>query len=340
MSSSGLTASGAVASKQETAAVALAAAAEGITLVKDATLFKSEPNPAWFGNKPNAEGAEVASWSNENWLKSRFHFNFAEYSGGRSNFGPLRVANDDLVQPHRGFGTHPHANVEIVTYIVHGHLTHQDSMGTAETLTNGDVQFMTAGHGVRHSEHNLGDTPLRFIQMWFSTREYGLTPNYGSMRGNPDLRHNQWHHIVSDVQRYHAKATTPEEKQESVQGSDAALDATKDDGSDILVEQKADSTVPDSLPHVPRILINQDVNMFVTDLDKQRTLPYHVAADRQAYLICLKGSNVALGKDRLVSKHDAAMIRGGTAFAVQTSSDSGASILLIDVPQKFPPRNQ
>lgn len=324
----------AAASTVETAPVALSAAAEGITLVKDATLFKSEPNPAWFGNKPNAKGAKAANWSNGNWLKSRFHFNFAEYSGGLSNFGPLRVANDDLVQPHRGFGTHPHANVEIVTYIVDGNLTHQDSMGTAETLTNGDVQFMTAGRGVRHSEHNLGDTPLRFIQMWFTTRTYGLTPNYGSMRGNPELRHNQWHHIVSDVQSSQTMATSPEGKQSSVQDPDTALDAADEEDAEgnPSAEQEEDATAPDS---PPIIRINQDVNMFVTDLDKQRTLPYHVAADRQAYLICLEGSNVTLAEDRLVSKHDAAMIKGGTTFAVQTSPDSGASILLIDVPQKF-----
>jgi len=74
--------------------------------------------------------------------------------------------NDDLVQPDRGFGAHPHRNVEICTYIVNGSLTHQDSMGTKETLTRGAIQFMTAGSGVTHSEHNLDKTnPLRFIQI-------------------------------------------------------------------------------------------------------------------------------------------------------------------------------
>jgi redox-sensitive bicupin YhaK (pirin superfamily) len=85
--------------------------------------------------------------------------------------------NDDLVQPSRGFGAHPHRDAEIVTYIVQGQLTHKDSMGTRETLGPGSVQFMTAGSGVTHSEHNLdAEHPLRFIQMWFTPRRYRPPP--------------------------------------------------------------------------------------------------------------------------------------------------------------------
>lgn len=108
--------------------------------------------------------------------------------------------NDDLVQPNRGFGTHGHANMEIVTYIVEGSLTHKDSMGTSETLGRGAVQFMTAGTGVRHSEHNLEkDAPLRFIQMWITPNSPGLAPNYGSQVTTKESRHNQWCHVVSPV---------------------------------------------------------------------------------------------------------------------------------------------
>lgn len=108
-------------------------------------------------------------------------------------FGVLRVMNDDLVQPKRGFGTHPHRDMEICTYIVEGELTHQDSMGTKETLGRGSVQFMTAGRGVQHSEHNLHPSaPLRFIQIWIMTRQNGLPPNYGSSLGDVAARTNQW----------------------------------------------------------------------------------------------------------------------------------------------------
>lgn len=161
-------------------------------------LFVSEPPPEWFGNPAN-EGSNAA-WTNSNWLKSRFHLNFAEHTGGRSSFGVLRVCNDDLVQPARGFGTHPHRDAEIATYIVSGELTHADSTGTSETLGRGGVQYMTAGTGVRHSEHNRSaSTPLRFIQMWFSPRAAGLKPCYGSCAGDAAARRDKWAHLVGDV---------------------------------------------------------------------------------------------------------------------------------------------
>ena len=103
--------------------------------VPHAKLFVSEPPPEWFGNPENPSSGAAPGWNNDNWLKSRFHFSFAEYSnGGNDDYGVLRVMNDDLVQPGRGFGTHGHANMEICTYIVEGSLTHKDSMGTSETL--------------------------------------------------------------------------------------------------------------------------------------------------------------------------------------------------------------
>jgi len=109
--------------------------------------------------------------------------------------------NDDLVQPQRGFGVHSHRDAEIVTYVVEGELTHKDSMGTAETLGAGSVQFMSAGSGVSHSEHNLHpERPLRFIQMWFDPRRRGVTPNYGSLDGQSIDCTNKWFPLVSDVE--------------------------------------------------------------------------------------------------------------------------------------------
>lgn len=162
----------------------------------------SEPNPSWFGNPPNGG----KGWTNENWLLSRFHFNFAEYHNPANKpFGVLRVMNDDLVQPARGFGQHPHRDMEICTYIVEGSLTHKDSMGTEETLGRGAVQFMTAGTGVAHSEHNLDkEKPLRFIQIWINPRRLGLPPKYGSAVGAFERRHNNFDHLTSDVQSSHA----------------------------------------------------------------------------------------------------------------------------------------
>ena len=123
-------------------------AAPNFRKIIEGKLGVSEPDPYRFGNKKN----EVTNpnWTNTNWLKSRFHFSFAEYNNPRNQqFGVLRVMNDDLVQPDRGFGEHPHRDVEICTYVIEGSLTHKDSMGTSESLTRGSIQFMTAGTGVQ-----------------------------------------------------------------------------------------------------------------------------------------------------------------------------------------------
>jgi quercetin 2,3-dioxygenase len=168
-----------------------------IKVIPNDKLFVSEPDPRWFGNGANEPTAP--GWNNGNWLKSRFHFSFAEYNNyANSNFGVLRVLNDDLVQPHRGFGAHPHRDMEIITYIVEGELTHQDSMGTQETLGRGSIQFMTAGRGVTHSEFNHGGKPLRFIQTWIVPSQRNLKPNYGSSPGKMDAK-NELQHLVSDV---------------------------------------------------------------------------------------------------------------------------------------------
>ena len=98
---------------------------------------------------------------NYGWLEARYSFSFASWYDPRfMGVSHLRVINEDKVRPLTGFATHSHSNMEILTYVVHGELTHQDSMGTKETLGRGSIQFMTAGKGVRHSEHNLGDTQI------------------------------------------------------------------------------------------------------------------------------------------------------------------------------------
>ena len=203
-----------------------AVAAGSLTLSKVPSdgLFTSEPEPYLFGNQNNPSPSP-ATWTNTNWLKSRFHFSFAEYRDPRNqNFGALRVMNDDLVQPSRGFGTHGHRDAEICTYVVHGELTHQDSMGTSETLSRGAIQFMSAGRGVSHSEHNRNpEAPLRFIQMWLTPAEHGLQPNYGSACGSEESRRNKWSHMVSDSRR--AGIDTPVKVHQDVNMYVTELDA-------------------------------------------------------------------------------------------------------------------
>jgi len=132
------------------------------------------------------------------WLKSRFHFSFAEYYNPKNvHFGVLRVLNDDIVQPGTGFPEHPHENMEIISYIVEGELTHQDSMGNKRTLGRGDIQYMSAGTGLTHSEYNLGTEMLRFLQIWILPDSRGLQPNYGDHRFASEERENRLLPLVS-----------------------------------------------------------------------------------------------------------------------------------------------
>ncbi|WP_026566583.1 pirin family protein [Bacillus sp. UNC41MFS5] len=138
--------------------------------------------------------------SNLGWLRSKFHFSFADYyNPDNIQFGVLRVINDDLINPQTGFGTHPHRNMEIISYVVNGELTHGDSMGNQNTITRGQVQYMSAGTGVLHSEYNLGEHTSRFLQIWILPDKIGHTPAYGDFRFNWDDRKKNWLHMVSGI---------------------------------------------------------------------------------------------------------------------------------------------
>ncbi|MBU3133925.1 pirin family protein [Clostridium gasigenes] len=146
------------------------------------------------------ESSKMGS-SDLDWLKSKFHFSFAEYyNPNNMRFGSLRVINDDLINPHTGFDTHPHNDMEIISYVVDGELTHADSMGNKSTLKRGHVQYMSAGTGIHHSEHNLGENIVRLLQIWIFPDKRGHNPNYGEYRFDWDERKNKWLHMISSNQ--------------------------------------------------------------------------------------------------------------------------------------------
>jgi redox-sensitive bicupin YhaK (pirin superfamily) len=115
------------------------------------------------------------------WLKARHHFSFgSHYDPNNMSHGALRVWNDDEIAPNTGFPAHPHANMEIITYVREGAITHQDSLGNKGRTEAGDVQVMSAGSGVRHSEYNLEPTRTKIFQIWIEPTTQGGAPTWGA----------------------------------------------------------------------------------------------------------------------------------------------------------------
>lgn len=137
--------------------------------------------------------------ANHGWLQSAHSFSFGSYyNPERMNFGALRVLNDDLVSPSMGFGTHGHLDMEIVSIPLSGSLKHRDSMGNEAIIRSGEVQVMSAGTGIEHSEMNASSTdPVSFLQLWIIPRERSVTPRYDQIALKPENSLNRWDQILS-----------------------------------------------------------------------------------------------------------------------------------------------
>ena len=119
--------------------------------------------------------------ANHGWLKAKHHFSFARYyDPERMGHGALRVWNDDEIAPHTGFPPHPHADMEIITYVREGAITHEDSLGHEGRTEAGDVQVMSAGSGIRHTEYNRENVPTRIFQIWIEPQQSGGEPSWGA----------------------------------------------------------------------------------------------------------------------------------------------------------------
>lgn len=144
--------------------------------------------------KSNARGQ-----ADHGWLNARHTFSFAEYyDPAYMGYSVLRVINDDVIAPGRGFGLHPHRDMEIITYILDGELRHQDSMGNGSVIRAGDVQYMSAGSGVRHSEFNAsGELPVHLLQIWILPAQDSLVPQYAQQTVPAEEKRGRWRVLAS-----------------------------------------------------------------------------------------------------------------------------------------------
>ena len=145
-------------------------------------------------HKANSRGHQ-----NHGWLDSYHSFSFANYyNPEKVHFGALRVLNDDSIAPVMGFGMHPHDNMEIITIPLEGRLAHKDSMGNTSVIQEGEVQVMSAGTGIRHSEYNHSeDITLKLLQIWVFPNQKNVTPRYDQIVLKPEERYNKFQQIVS-----------------------------------------------------------------------------------------------------------------------------------------------
>jgi redox-sensitive bicupin YhaK (pirin superfamily) len=143
--------------------------------------------------------ADSRGMADHGWLVSRHTFSFADYHNPeRVRFGLLRVINDDIVKPNMGFGTHPHENMEIVSIPLTGSLKHQDNMGNKHVIKAGEIQIMSAGTGLTHSEYNNSDMDdVNFLQIWVFPKEKNIAPRYGQRYFDSADRQNRFQVLVS-----------------------------------------------------------------------------------------------------------------------------------------------
>jgi redox-sensitive bicupin YhaK (pirin superfamily) len=157
------------------------------------------------------------------WLDAKYHFSFAEYRDpARVHWGALRVWNDDKIDPKTGFSPHSHADMEIITYVREGAITHEDSMGNRGRTKAGDVQVMSAGSGVRHSEFNLEDRPTRLFQIWIVPNVRGGAPSWGAAKFPKSNRSGKFVALASGYEADLSQGALPIRQEARVLGATVA----------------------------------------------------------------------------------------------------------------------
>ncbi|GKS10635.1 hypothetical protein YDYSY3_16350 [Paenibacillus chitinolyticus] len=238
-------------------------------------------------------GALARITRNFGWLYTSHSFSFGGYfDPGNTEFGPLRVFNDDRVQPLKGFDFHKHEEMEIVTVVLRGELQHEDTLGNKTVTRAGEVQRMTAGTGIEHSETNpSASEEVELLQLWFTPDEEGLTPSYEQAVYDLDSRKNEWVPVVTGRPR------------ETAAG----------DGDDAMKPAR----------------IHQDLTLYLAELEPGQALTFSQKPGRRMYVFVIEGSATADGAYKL-SRRDAARITEQERLDLHT--ETGARLMLIDLP--------
>jgi len=210
------------------------------------------------------------------WLSARHHFSFAEYHDPeRMRFGSLRVWNDDVIQPGKGFSPHRHYDMEIVTYVRAGAVSHEDHLGNRERIEAGQVQAMTAGTGIVHSEFNRESTPTELFQIWFIPNAEGLKPHWAS-RALPRPQHG-----VSGVFGESPGGRSAE--QDRARADRAGHEPEPSPAPVVLVSGRPQDKDSGALP------IHADAALLEATLAPGQRLVYPVDEHRQVYLVPVRG---------------------------------------------------
>lgn len=187
----------------------LPAAAKANIGSKESSTYDKLMSQVGFNHMPNLKEiktmntvyhkANTRGSANHGWLRANHSFSFANfYNPERMNFGVLRVLNDDVIAPSKGFGTHPHDNMEIISIPLEGALEHKDSLGNGAVVQNGDVQVMSAGTGIRHSEYNANsDQDMKLLQIWLFPNKKNVQPRYDQISIKDVERKNEFYQVLS-----------------------------------------------------------------------------------------------------------------------------------------------
>ena len=220
------------------------------------------------------------------WLKGHFSFSFADYHDPEHmNFSVLRVLNDDRIAPGKGFGPHAHRDMEIITYVLEGGLRHRDSTGELYILRPNEVQTMSAGNGIVHSEWNASEAdPVHSIQIWITPAAEDLEPSYQQIAFDPSEKRGRFRLLAGPKNKSGDRVT----------------------------------------------VINQDAQLYVTELARGESITHELARGRQAWIQVVRGTVSVNGKD--LEEGDGAGVREEKELVFAGTGSAGGEVLLFDLP--------